>query len=607
MFVRRALLSVSDKTGLVEFARALEAQGVELIATAGTAASLAASGIAVKPVAELTNSPDAFLGGRVKTLQPALYAGLLADRENREHLRDLERQGFHPIDLLCLNLYPFGGTDQDDTTPQSAITHIDIGGPMLLRAGALNYRHVAVVTRHVQYDEVLRLLRRNQNQLPEDLLARLATQAFALVASYEAQVSAWFAEHYSEPRDRVPTETARINWTRCRMCAGATASERVDLCLRHLEPADRRRELQLLEGAIDLRNVHVGGTLFAEILSAVAGLDGRPRLASLRCDLTQFEGAISLEAAIVQGDLDFSGARFTGSLNCSDIVVLGECRCRDTRFRIASFDHARIDGLATFRGADFRQVSFDEAQFVGPAVFEQADFASTASFTGTLFHRDVTFIGASFHGDAVFRRAQWYQDTRFRDATFARAPDTADLARFREASWPVESQTPPDEGTRRTSGGRAKVFIGSSRESLDVARAIQQNLDYEAEATLWTQGVFEVGGVASISLRSALGEFDFAVFVMAADDVATSRGTSSPAPRDNILWESGLSAGVLGPERTFLVKPLSIDVRLPTDLDGVNTASYDAGRTNLQAATGAACTAILSVMRKAGRREWDSI
>jgi uncharacterized protein YjbI with pentapeptide repeats len=326
-------------------------------------------------------------------------------------MRDLERSGFSPIDLLCLNLYPFGGTDQDDLAARSAITHIDIGGPMLLRAAALNHRHVAVVTRPSQYEELVETLTRNRNALPEGLLARLAVQAFAIVSSYEAQVSAWFSDNL-DVVEKLPA-APRIDWRRCATCGGAAASNRWELCLRHLEPADRRSELEALNGEIDLRNVEVAPSLFAEILASCAAADGRPRLGSLRCECTQFEESVSLESAIITGDVDLSGARFAVDLNASDIVVTGELRCRDVRFRTAMLEDVRVEGLATFRGADFNRASFDRAQFNGATVFERTGFASDASFRRAVFRRDASFIGARFDGGADFTGAQWFQDSLF--------------------------------------------------------------------------------------------------------------------------------------------------------------------------------------------------
>src|SRR4051812_22968890 len=143
--VRRALISVSDKTGIVDFARGLAQLGIEIVSTGGTAAALRDAGIEVRDVSDLTGSPE-ILGGRVKTLHPRLHAGLLAIRDDPEHMKTLEAEGIEPIDLACVNLYPFERTVARRGKKESdAIENIDIGGPTMIRAAAKNHRFVAVV------------------------------------------------------------------------------------------------------------------------------------------------------------------------------------------------------------------------------------------------------------------------------------------------------------------------------------------------------------------------------------------------------------------------------------------------------------------------------
>lgn len=607
MVARRALLSVNDKTGLEDFARGLTRLGVELIATAGTAASLQAAGLEVRLVSELTRFPDAFLGGRVKTLQPAIYAGLLADRDNPEHMEDLARRDHIPIDVLCLNLYEFGQTDQDETQAAAAIAHIDIGGPMLLRAAALNHRHVAVVTRPAQYTEIVEQLETNENQLPESFLFRLASQAFAIVASYEAQVSAWFSERSAALADIAPDDRFRIHWIRCAECAGAVAGPGFDRCMRHLAPSRRRVSLRELNGAIDLRNVQVAPSLLDEILSSAVGSDGRPRLASLRCEWTQFEGPADLRRAHVTGDVDLGGARFSGSCTFDSVSIDGELRCRDTRFRRASFKRLHVGQLATFRNADFKDVSFEGATFAGPAVFEGADVAGDASFSHVVFMRDASFMGATLHGEALFEDAQWRAGSRFRDASFAQPPVCRDLSRFQEASWqgrseprhPPKREQPTDQPT--STAPTPRVFIASSAERLDVARAVQINLDHDCEPHLWTQG-FEPGSTTAEAVIAELEDADFAIFIVAPDDVGRMRGREVSVARDNVLLELGLSAGLLGLERTFLIKPRRASLHVPSDLAGVTMVDYDDARADRIAALGAACARIIAVIRQCGRR-----
>src|SRR5918999_1757407 len=164
--IRRALLSVSDKTGLVDFARELVTKyGVELIATGGTKKALADAGLAVRDISELTGFPE-ILDGRVKTLHPAIYAGLLARRDKPEHLATLAEHRLPEIDLVVCNLYPFAQTvAKPGVTEAEAIENIDIGGPCMVRAAAKNFDAVAVVVNQNAYDPVLRDLELNRGSL----------------------------------------------------------------------------------------------------------------------------------------------------------------------------------------------------------------------------------------------------------------------------------------------------------------------------------------------------------------------------------------------------------------------------------------------------------
>src|SRR5437764_4836384 len=177
--IRRALLSVSDKTGLVDFARELHTKyGVELIATGGTRKALADAGLPVRDVSELTGFPE-ILDGRVKTLHPAIYAGLLAKRDKPEHLKTLAEHKLPEIDLVVCNLYPFEQTvAKPGVTEAEAIENIDIGGPCMVRAAAKNFAAVGVVTHPEQYADVLRELQQNGGQTTLDRRRRLARWAF---------------------------------------------------------------------------------------------------------------------------------------------------------------------------------------------------------------------------------------------------------------------------------------------------------------------------------------------------------------------------------------------------------------------------------------------
>jgi phosphoribosylaminoimidazolecarboxamide formyltransferase/IMP cyclohydrolase len=197
--IRRALLSVSDKTGLVDFARELVTKyGVELIATGGTRKALADAGLPVKDIAELTKFPE-ILDGRVKTLHPAIYAGLLARRDKPEHMHTLAEHGLPEIDLVVCNLYPFELTvAKPDVTEAEAIENIDIGGPCMVRAAAKNFDSVAVVTRASEYSLLLQELSEHRGSTSKDFRRWLAGAAFTVITNYDAAISSYFESR--EPR-----------------------------------------------------------------------------------------------------------------------------------------------------------------------------------------------------------------------------------------------------------------------------------------------------------------------------------------------------------------------------------------------------------------------
>ena len=188
--VRRALVSVYDKTGLVPLAQALADAGVEIVSTGSTAATIAAAGLAVTPVEEVTGFPEC-LEGRVKTLHPAVHAGILADRRKPDHLDQLGTLGVAPIDLVVVNLYPFTDTVASGAPFDACVEQIDIGGPTMVRAAAKNHPAVAVVTSPDHYSDVTAAVREGGFTLPAR--RRLAAEAFAHTAAYDAAVSTWLA------------------------------------------------------------------------------------------------------------------------------------------------------------------------------------------------------------------------------------------------------------------------------------------------------------------------------------------------------------------------------------------------------------------------------
>ncbi len=192
--IGRALLSVSDKTGIVEFARGLSQLGIEIVSTGGTATAIAEAGIAVRSISDLTGFPE-IMDGRVKTLHPRLYAGLLALREEPGHLVAVDEHDVEFIDLVCVNLYPFERTAaRRGVSEGEVIENIDIGGPTLIRAAAKNWRYAAPVTTPESYDAILAELRESDRRLSEATRESLAAEAFAVTARYDAAIARWFQE-----------------------------------------------------------------------------------------------------------------------------------------------------------------------------------------------------------------------------------------------------------------------------------------------------------------------------------------------------------------------------------------------------------------------------
>jgi len=196
--VRRALISVSDKTGVADLGKSLDALGVEILSTGGTASALREAGIEVTDVAEFTGQEE-ILGGRVKTLHPRLHAALLARRGDREHMATLEREGIEPIDLVCVNLYPFeAAIAGHEVDHDLAIENIDIGGPTMIRAAAKNHDGVAVVVKPEAYDAVCAELEESGGEISASTRHWLANEAFAQTARYDSAISRWFSTSYED-------------------------------------------------------------------------------------------------------------------------------------------------------------------------------------------------------------------------------------------------------------------------------------------------------------------------------------------------------------------------------------------------------------------------
>jgi phosphoribosylaminoimidazolecarboxamide formyltransferase / IMP cyclohydrolase len=273
--VRRALLSVSEKAGIVQFARGLSELGVELVSTGGTARELAAAGLPVRTIEDFTGFPE-MMDGRVKTLHPRLYAGLLALRDNDEHLHAAAEHAIEPVDLVCVNLYPFERTvARPDATPAEAIENIDIGGPTMIRAAAKNRTFAAVVVDPADYEPVLAELRQRDGRLSLPTRERLAAAAFACTARYDAAIAAWFAGH---ARGGGPTNNAANIPATDDPASASPAREdtaREDFPARRTDVYVKQRELRYGE------NPHQRGAYYAQagapthLLAGVRQLHGK--------------------------------------------------------------------------------------------------------------------------------------------------------------------------------------------------------------------------------------------------------------------------------------------------------------------------------------------
>ncbi|WP_412064328.1 bifunctional phosphoribosylaminoimidazolecarboxamide formyltransferase/IMP cyclohydrolase [Rhizobium sp. SYY.PMSO] len=202
--VKTALLSVSDKTGIVELARALSGQGVRLLSTGGTHKAIAAAGLAVTDVSEVTDFPE-IMDGRVKTLHPKVHGGLLAIRDDAEHQAAMNEHGIEGIDLVVVNLYPFEDVRKAGGDYPTTVENIDIGGPAMIRASAKNHAYVTILTDPADYPELLEQLFGDAGQTAYAFRQRMAAKAFARTAAYDAMISNWFAEalDIATPRHRV--------------------------------------------------------------------------------------------------------------------------------------------------------------------------------------------------------------------------------------------------------------------------------------------------------------------------------------------------------------------------------------------------------------------
>ncbi|MBM4333499.1 MAG: IMP cyclohydrolase [Deltaproteobacteria bacterium] len=187
--IQQAIISLTDKTGIQEFAKELQAFGVEILSTGGTARVLRESGLKILDVSEYTGFPE-MLDGRVKTLHPKVHGGLLGIRENAEHVKKMNEHGIKPIDMVVINLYPFEATvAKPNCTLDEAIENIDIGGPSMLRAGAKNYPYVTVIVDPADYQPILQEMKKSGGAVGKETNFRLAKKVYQLTARYDKAIS----------------------------------------------------------------------------------------------------------------------------------------------------------------------------------------------------------------------------------------------------------------------------------------------------------------------------------------------------------------------------------------------------------------------------------
>jgi len=268
--VRRAIVSVSDKTGVVDFARGLAQRGVEILSTGGTGRALGEAGLSVTKVSDYTGAPE-ILGGRVKTLHPKIHGGLLA-RATDEHRAELEQNGIGEIDLVCVNLYPFEQTvAKPDVALQDAVENIDIGGPTMLRASAKNYERVCVVVDPADYPLLLEEMAQNDGALSRETRFRLAKKAFGHTAGYDAAIVGYLSSFAAEDGDRTAFPQ--------------TLSVQYD------------RELELRYG----ENPHQQAAFYAESKNPIGVTTGRPSLAGaevLQGKALSYNNLLDLDGAL---------------------------------------------------------------------------------------------------------------------------------------------------------------------------------------------------------------------------------------------------------------------------------------------------------------------
>ncbi|WP_372794699.1 bifunctional phosphoribosylaminoimidazolecarboxamide formyltransferase/IMP cyclohydrolase [Pontiella sp.] len=343
--IERALLSVSDKAGILDFARHLQEMGVELLSTGGTAKAIREAGIPVKDVSEFTGFPE-MLDGRVKTLTPQVHAGILYMRDNDDHVQTMADHGLGQIDLVCVNLYPFEETiAKEGVTLSEAIEQIDIGGPTMIRSAAKNMKFVTVVTDPADYAQVIDEMKANDGSTTEPFRFVLGQKVYARVAEYNAAIATYLAEQVAEQQLAKPFVKAYSDGTELRY--GENSHQKAWL----YKDADSRESTialaKVLHGKEMSYNNYVDGD---GALEAVKDLSGRPGVSVIKhtnpCGYATGETLAEAFEAAWAGD---PISAFGSVIAVTEKVDMATAECLDGRFIEAiiapGYDEDALDHL----------------------------------------------------------------------------------------------------------------------------------------------------------------------------------------------------------------------------------------------------------------------
>ncbi|NLX24925.1 MAG: bifunctional phosphoribosylaminoimidazolecarboxamide formyltransferase/IMP cyclohydrolase [Lentisphaerae bacterium] len=343
--IKRALLSVSNKAGILDFARHLHEMEVELLSTGGTARALREAGIPVKEVSDFTGFPE-MLDGRVKTLTPQVHAGILFMRDNEEHVKTMEQHELGQIDLVCVNLYPFEETiAREDVTLPEAIEQIDIGGPTMIRSAAKNMRFVTVVTDPADYAQVIAEMKGNDGATTEAFRFLLGQKVFARVAEYNAAIATYLAEQVAEQNLSKPFVKAYSNGTELRY--GENAHQKAWL----YKDADSRDAAIALADVLHGKEMSYNNYVDGDgALEAVKDLSGKPGVAVIKhtnpCGYATGETLAEAFEAAWSGD---PVSAFGSVIAVTQKIDMETAECLDGRFVEAiiapGYDEDALDHL----------------------------------------------------------------------------------------------------------------------------------------------------------------------------------------------------------------------------------------------------------------------